>query len=94
MKYRLQPKEQPDGTLPYPFFVDDKGLVGRQDFWKGKPYRLLGFNDTPASGDIKLMFSKFKADPQKAVAMYPVFVNKPDDWVTHQWPIESITEKE
>lgn len=88
---RIQPREFDNRVLPYPYFIDEKGLVGRQDFWKGKPFRLLGFNREPATGDISLMFADFRKSPKKAVGMYPVFTDKKGNWTTHTSPIESVS---
>lgn len=76
--------------VPYPFFIDEKGLVGRQDFWKGSPYQLVGFNDIPFAGNIKLTFDKFKQNIDKAIGMYPVFRNKDGTIETHTNIIEKI----
>lgn len=90
MKIKLQPKGKPAGALPYPFFIDEDGFVLRQEFWRGKPYKLLGFNDTPKAGDIKLMRKEFMFYPQAAVAMYPVFKDATDNWYTYDLPIEAV----
>lgn len=87
---RIQQEELADKTLPYPYFIDKGGLVGRQDFWKGRPYKLLGFHDKPVSGDIKLLFDEFKKDIKKAIGMYPVFETKDDEWFTHKSAVEFI----
>lgn len=87
----IQPKELSNGTLPYPYFINkNDGKIGRQDYWKGNPYRLIGFNDEPKAGDISLSFSQFKENPKLAINKYPVFSSKDDEWVTHTNPIESI----
>ncbi|KKN18190.1 hypothetical protein LCGC14_0958260 [marine sediment metagenome] len=86
----IQPKEQEDFKLPYPFHISEDGSVGRQDFWKGKPQRLLGFNNKPEAGDIKLFGAEFRKNPKLAIGMYPVFKNKGGGWVTHTIPIESV----
>ena len=93
--YKLQPAERDDGTLPYPYFIDEQGLVGRQDFWNGKPYKLIGFQPKPKTGvmkgtiDIKIFFE----DPQKAVGMYPIFADTEDTYYTYRDKIESVTTK-
>ena len=69
-------------TLPYPYHVDGKGLVGRQDFWKGRPSKLLGFNGSPKSGSIDLSFKEFIKNTSKARGKYPVFECKNGDWFT------------
>lgn len=97
MKYRLQPRELDDMTLPYPYFIDENALVGRQDFWKGHPYKLLGFNSTANAGDIDVI--KFLSgekietkDIKKGVGNYAVFSDASDKWFTLETPIELITE--
>ena len=87
---RIQQGEDFNSTLPYPYFIDEEGFVGRQDIWKGKPYKLLGFHDKPVAGDIKLRFSDFKNNIKKAIGMYPVFINKNNSIVTHKTAVESI----
>ena len=89
-KIKIQPKEQEDFTLPYPYFIDEKGLVGRQDFWKGKPYKLLGFSKVPIAGTIELSFKDFWKNSKKAIGMFPVFKDKKYNWTTSTIAIESI----
>lgn len=91
MRIKIQPAERPDMTLPYPYFIESGGYVGRQDFWEGNPYKLLGFNDTSKVGDIKLSFEEFWKKPEKAIGMYPVFSTAQDEWWTYKDAIESIT---
>lgn len=86
---------QPQGnsgssSRPYPYHIDKDGYVGRQEFWQGDPYRLLGFNIQPVAGDITLELEDFIKDPKSAEGLYPVFSNSQDDWVTHTTPIQSV----
>ena len=90
MKIKIQPKELKDFTLPYPYFIDKDGYVGRQDFWKGKPYKLLGFSKEAKAGKIELNFVSFWKKPSQAVNMYPVFADKKDNWATLLNKIESV----
>ena len=87
---QIQPHDVYGGHLPYPYFIDEKGLVGRQDFWKGKPFRLIGFNGQPTTGDIDVSFNDFWQNPKIAVGMYPVFTDKKKNWFTHQLAIVSF----
>lgn len=94
----IQPAQRKDGTLPYPFFLDEKGYVGRQDFWKGSPHMLIGFNSKPINGyDPKSIdVQAFMKDPQKAVGLYPIFAHKEGkgmEWYTYKDPIESVSVK-
>jgi hypothetical protein len=68
--------------LPYPYFVTEDGKVGRQDFWQGKPYRVVGFQRDLAVPAIDLRwFDAFK-DPQRAVGMYVVISHQDGNWYT------------
>lgn len=80
--------------LPYPFFVGEDGKVGRQDFWKGKPYRFIGL--APAD-EQKIIFDvsdlfKMSTVPE---GLYPVFADRNLQFYTDQRFCEfKITEKE
>lgn len=93
MTISIQPKEQEDGTLPYPYHINDKGLVGRQDFWNGNPYSLKGFSKKLTTGKMELLVDDFLKDPEQAVGMYPVFADKEDNWYTHGVAIASVKTK-
>ena len=90
---KIQPKQRQDKTLPYPYFIDEQGLVGRQDFWKGRPYKLVGFNGKPKTGiDGKTIdLDIFLKDPQKAVGLYPIFEHENGEWYTYEDKIDSVT---
>lgn len=90
----IQPKQREDGVLPYPYFIDEKGKIGRQDFWKGEPYMLIGFNPKPKTGDMPgtIDIKIFLKDPKKCIGMYPIFAHKNGEWYTYQDQIESVRE--
>ncbi len=92
MIIKIQPKERSNMTLPYPYFIDEKGNVGRQDFWKGNPKKLIGFS--PIKEQVfdsrQIDVSVFLKDSQKAIGMYPIFMHKNKEWYTYQDKIESI----
>jgi len=92
---RIQPKERADMTLPYPFFINEKGMVERQDFWKGNPFMLIGFNGTKKQEMDKktIDIAVFKKNPKKAVGLYPIFANKKGEWTTYGDKIESVSVK-
>lgn len=81
-----------DSTLPYPYFIDKKGLVGRQDFWKGKPYKLLGFSFLPEAGDINIFLEDAIKNPNLVIGRYPVFADKDDNWFTQLDPVGEFSE--
>ncbi len=87
---KIQPQEQENMTLPYPYFIYEKGIVGRQDFWKGKPAILLGFSFKPIAGTIELEFNDFWKKPKLALGMYPVFADDKDNWFTSKISIMNV----
>lgn len=89
MRIKLQPQELPDMTLPYPYFVEEDGSVGRQDFWKGNPKKLLGFSAEPVAGQINKTLAELFDDPWMCQGFYPVFENADGEWVTQTNPIET-----
>lgn len=93
-KYRIQPAERSDLSLPYPFFVTEDGLVGRQDFWKGKPYKLIGFNGSSANKNVEPAcgLEEFLQDPTLAVGKYPIFEHEDGEWYTYEDKIDSVKE--
>jgi len=94
--YTLQPKQRPDGKLPYPYFIDESGMVGRQDFWKGEPLELIGFDINPTDHGMSgqsIDLKEFLKNPQIAVGMYPIFKDKNDNWHTYEDEIKSVTTK-
>lgn len=97
--FKIQPSEFIDnmwegghvGTkLPYPFFVDEKGMVENQDLWNGDPYRVIGFQKDLAVQEIDLRWNDATKDPSRAVGMYLVTANKKGDFVTHETAVRSI----
>jgi len=89
----IQPEEKENGTLPYPYFINEKGFVGRQDFWKGNPYKLIGFSPISEQKFDKrqIDLSVFLKNPKKAIGMYPIFEHKNKEWHTYQDKIESVS---
>lgn len=61
---------------PFPYVINhETGDVSDQEFWKGDPARLLGFQADADVQRVNLFFEDWAAgDIQKAVGMYPVFV--------------------
>lgn len=93
----IQPELRADGVLPYPFHVltedvEDiaRGAIGRQDFWNGKPARLVGFVSDPEAQRIDLRLAQFLAEPGKARGMHPVMQDSEGGWATYAGAIESV----
>jgi hypothetical protein len=105
MQFRIQNSEYADqitadGTeltkLPYPFYVDENGNVGRQDVWQGVPERVIGFARDLAVQEINLWWPTVVQDPPQAVGMYLVTQDADGSIGTHPTAvssIETVTEK-
>jgi hypothetical protein len=79
-------------VLPYPYFINQKGMVGRQDFWKGKPFKLIGFSPikTQKFHKNQIDLKTFFKNPQKALGFYPIFEHKDGEWYTYQDKISQV----
>lgn len=82
----IRPGNAPDGTynvhepLPYPFHVDAAtGEVGRQDFWKGQPFRVLGFQTDAEAQTVDLRWEEAAADPERIKGMFAVLLDTSGD---------------
>lgn len=76
--------------LPYPYHIDaETGEVGRQEFWRGDPKSIIGFQEDPDVQFVDKMWSEVAADPETAVGMYPVFV----DWKGQMFSLTTAIRK-
>lgn len=85
-----------DGTeltkLPYPFHVEAAtGDIQRQDFWRGDPFRVIGFQNDPHVQHVDLWWDDVAKDPQSAVGKYPVTVKQGGGMAGWSLAIESVT---
>lgn len=94
----IQPGNTSDGTydvrqpLPYPYHVNaETGDVGRQDFWKGDPARVLGFQRTADRQRIDLLWEDAAKDPQQIVGMYPVLLDTSPGRETDEGQMYNLT---
>lgn len=62
--------------LPYPYHVHQDGSIGRQDFWRGEPKRVVGFTADLAKQQVDLWWHEAFAEPERAVGMYLVTQNE------------------
>lgn len=76
--------------LPYPYFISSDGSVGRQDFWKGEPLKLVGFAPHPSKQVTCLELKEFLKRPKLCIGLYPVFEFSDGQWYTFKDPIESV----
>ena len=72
----IQPKKMEDGTLPYPYHISEDGLIQRQDFWKGRPFRLIGFAKYSQINQVDLIFEDWIKKPKSCIGMYAVLEYK------------------
>lgn len=76
--------------LPYPFYVEEDGSVQRQEFWKGDPYRVIGFQKDLARHEIDLLWQDATKDPQQVVGMYVVTADEKGDMGVHVSAISNV----
>lgn len=77
-RIRIQPSVLPDLLKPLPWTIREDGDVEDQDVWKGDPVALVGFQARFDVQTIDLLVKEWMDDPQRAVGMYPVFVEHSD----------------
>lgn len=77
--------------LPKPFFVDGEGYVGRQDFWKGNPFQIIGFQEDLDEMQIDLTWEEAISAPEQAVGMYLVAADERGDFGTYEIAVASVT---
>lgn len=66
----------PKLPLPYPFHVDvATGEIGRQEFWKGDPFSVVGFQKDAKVQTVNLFWDAAAADPDQIVGMFPVLID-------------------
>jgi hypothetical protein len=75
--------------LPYPFFVETDGMIGRQDLWQGDPFRAVGFQRDLAVQVINVWWDQVVDDPKLAVGMYLVTANAAGDYAVHTTAVAS-----
>lgn len=91
MKYSIQLKnENIRESRPFPYNLDAEGKVLDQDFWKGDPAGLIGFQKEPDVQRVGLFFRDFTENPLKAIGMYPVFVDATGGMYCFTRPVESV----
>jgi len=90
----LQQAMSPDFTRPFPFDILENGDVLQQDFWKGSPLALVGFQADLAVLHVDLFRKDWWKDPQKAVGMYPVFVDSNEHFAVWLLAVETVAVRE
>jgi len=59
--------------VPYPYHIDADGCVLQQDFWRGEPASLIGFQKNRDRQTVDLFFHDWT--DQDVTGMHPVFVD-------------------
>lgn len=90
----IQPFAEPDAVRPYPWHIGPDGAVLRQDRWRGTPARLEGFAAESVTGVVDLELDEFLAAPQRAVGMFPVFVNGDGSMATGEVAIMEVRDSD
>lgn len=74
--------------VPYPYHIDAEGNVLRQDFWRGDPSRLIGFQEDRDVQQVDVLAGDwFKGEPEDVIGMYPVFVTSDGQMYNDTRPI-------
>jgi hypothetical protein len=103
MIYRIQPSEHTDQItedgqelkrLPYPFYADEDGMVQRQDFWRGKVYKVVGFVGDLARQEVDLLWSDALKEPEQVPGMYLITITSFGDVSTHVTAVKAFTQEE
>lgn len=77
----------PLAPLPYPFHVEEDGIVQRQDFWRGNVYRVIGFQEIFERHRIDLEWKEVWNKPELAIGKYVVTSDDKGQFSVHQHPI-------
>lgn len=93
----LQPANLPSGEydvnqpLPYPYHVEvATGMVQRQEFWKGDPFILIGFQDDADDQTIDLTWKSFSEGKGNPIGKFPVFITKDGGMYNMTTPITKM----
>ena len=80
--------------LPYPFHISEDGSVGRQEFWKGDPSHVIGFQRRPVVGQVDILWESAAEDPDQIVGLYPVFACSDGRLFSQTLPVRSAAVSE
>lgn len=78
--------------IPYPFHcVPETGEVTRQDFWRGSPTGIAGFQNEIEAQQIDLTWEEAVADPDRMIGMFPILLDSTDGIATWTTPVTRYT---
>lgn len=74
--------------LPYPWHINRDCSVARQDFWKGQPDRLAGFQTSRDKQVINVLAQDWvDSDNIDVTGMFPVFINSDGSMWNSSYPV-------
>lgn len=83
---------------PYPIHIAEDGKVEDQDFWQGDPFAIVGFQKEEDVQKVDLWWADVVNNPESAVGMFPVFVQRKDKQgtglYTYTVKVESVSVRE
>lgn len=86
----IQPSALADLTVPYPYYITENGDVDRQDFWKGDPSALVGFQNDINVQQVDLLREDWWNNPHDAIGRHPVFVDDKGHLWAHKQAISEV----
>lgn len=79
-------------AVPYPYHIEPDGAVQRQDFWRGDPKVLLGFQRDRNRQVVAITTREWFEGPAAAVVgMYPVFADSEGGMFSMKLPVKSVS---
>lgn len=77
--------------LPYPFHCDAAtGRVGRQDFWQGEVYGIVGFKQHLDVQRVDLFWVAAAQQPERMHGLFPVLVDADGNLSTWTTPVTHV----
>ncbi len=77
---------------PYPFVVDEEGNVRGQEFWKGEPLHVMGFQKDFHVQRVDVRWEEAIKDLKETVGMYLVVIDKDGTMGSYETAIQSCEE--
>ena len=79
----------PKQHKPFPYGIESDGSVTQQEFWKGEPVRLMGFQRDADVQVVDLLAEDWLAtDDPAPEGWFPVVLDKDGSMWTHRYPVQ------
>lgn len=75
--------------MPYPFYIEPDGSVAAQDFWRGEPAALIGFQRVADVHTVDVLADDWLSGEADVLGMHPVFVDAGGGFWSHRHPVMS-----